>query len=99
MLQIHAKYTELTKDIFQNDSEFSSALDKACSIAINHRPSPKTPCRSPELVRIIFKYYLFTLSFILVYVCMYEIRVHSRFIKEFDSVSIILLVQELRYHA
>lgn len=50
MLQIHAKYTELIKDIFQNDSEFSSALDKACSIAINHRPNLKTSCRSPELV-------------------------------------------------
>jgi len=50
MLQIHAKYTELIKDIFQNDSEFSSALDKACSIAINHRPNLKTSCRSPELL-------------------------------------------------
>lgn len=51
MLQIHAKYTELIKDIFQNDSEFLSALDKACSVAINHRPNSKTPCRSPELVK------------------------------------------------
>lgn len=50
MLLIHAKYTELIKDIFQNDSEFSSALDKACSVAINHRPNSKTPSRSPELL-------------------------------------------------
>jgi len=50
MLQIHSKYSELIKDIFQNDQEFLSALDKACSTAINHRTNPKMPCRSPELV-------------------------------------------------
>lgn len=50
MLQIHNKYSELIKDIFQNDQEFLSALDKACSTAINFRTNPKMPCRSPELV-------------------------------------------------
>ena len=50
MLQIHCKYSELIKDIFQNDQEFLSALDKACSTAINHRTNTKVPCRSPELV-------------------------------------------------
>lgn len=50
MLQIHSKYSESIKDIFQNDQEFLSALDKACSTAINHRINPKLPCRSPELV-------------------------------------------------
>ncbi len=55
MLQIHSKYSELIKDIFQNDQEFLSALDKACSTAINHKSSPKLPCRSPELVLIIFQ--------------------------------------------
>lgn len=50
MLQIHHKYSELIKDIFQNDQEFISALDKACSKAINHKPNPKQPSKSPELV-------------------------------------------------
>ena len=50
MLQIHSKYSELVKELFQNDQEFLSALDKACSIAINHKVNPKLPCRSPELV-------------------------------------------------
>lgn len=52
MLQIHHKYSELIKDIFQNDQEFLSALDKACSQAINYRVNTKMPCKSPELVRI-----------------------------------------------
>ena len=52
MLQIHSKYSELIKDIFQNDQEFSSALDKACSQAINYRSNPKAPCKSPELVKL-----------------------------------------------
>ncbi len=52
MLQIHSKYSELIKDIFQNDQEFLSALDKACSQAINYRSNPKVPCKSPELVRL-----------------------------------------------
>ncbi|CAF0772886.1 unnamed protein product [Brachionus calyciflorus] len=50
MLKIHNKYSELIKEIFNNDQEFLSALDKACSAAINHRPTPKTPCKSPELL-------------------------------------------------
>jgi cullin 2 len=50
MLQIHSKYSELIKDIFQSDQEFLSALDKACSTAINHRVNTKVPCRSPELL-------------------------------------------------
>jgi cullin 2 len=54
MLQIHSKYSELIKEIFQNDQEFLSALDKACSTAINHRINPKAPCKSPELVRKFF---------------------------------------------
>lgn len=50
MLQIHHKYSELIKDIFQNDQEFLSALDKACSQAINYRVNTKMPCKSPELL-------------------------------------------------
>ena len=51
MLEIHSKYSELIKDLFQNDQEFISALDKACAAAVNFRVSPKLPCKSPELVR------------------------------------------------
>lgn len=50
MLQIHSKYSELIKDIFQNDQEFLSALDKACSTSINFRTNQKMPCKSPELL-------------------------------------------------
>jgi hypothetical protein len=50
MLQIHSKYSELIKDIFQNDQEFLSALDKACSTCINFRTNQKIQCKSPELV-------------------------------------------------
>ena len=51
MLEIHSKYSDLIKDLFQNDQEFISALDKACASAVNFRVSPKLPCKSPELVR------------------------------------------------
>lgn len=64
MLQIHCKYSELIKDIFQNDQEFLSALDKACSTAINHRTNTKVPCRSPELVWIYFETLKFNLMIV-----------------------------------
>ena len=50
MLQIHSKYSELVKELFQNDQEFLSAVDKACSTSINHKTNPKMPCRSSEHV-------------------------------------------------
>jgi cullin 2 len=53
MLEIHSKYSDFIKDLFQNDQEFISALDKACAAAVNFKVTPKTPCKSPELVRII----------------------------------------------
>jgi hypothetical protein len=59
MLQINNKYTEAIKEIFQNDQEFLSALDKACSYAINYRTNPKAVCKSPELVRQLLLFFYF----------------------------------------
>ncbi|UYV76581.1 CUL2 [Cordylochernes scorpioides] len=50
ILEVHRKYNNLIKEVFQNDQRFLGALDKACSAVINHRPSSKLPCRSPELL-------------------------------------------------
>ncbi|CAD6997776.1 unnamed protein product [Ceratitis capitata] len=50
MLKVHQKYQELIADVFENDSLFLSALDKACASVINRRPSDRQPCRSAEYV-------------------------------------------------
>ena len=50
MLQIHSKYSELIKELFNNDQEFVSALDKACSAAVNFKANAKMPSKSSELV-------------------------------------------------
>ncbi|KAL3832004.1 hypothetical protein ACJMK2_023688 [Sinanodonta woodiana] len=50
MLEVHGKYTEMIKSVFQNDQQFVGALDKACAAVINYRPHPKQQCRSPELL-------------------------------------------------
>ncbi|EDW36922.1 GL25796 [Drosophila persimilis] len=50
MLKVHQKYQELIGDVFENDSLFLSALDKACASVINRRPSERVPCRSAEYV-------------------------------------------------
>ncbi|XP_054741948.1 cullin-2 isoform X1 [Anastrepha obliqua] len=50
MLKVHHKYQELIGDVFENDSLFLSALDKACASVINRRPSDRQPCRSAEYV-------------------------------------------------
>lgn len=51
MLDVHTKYSELIGDVFKGDQAFLSALDKACSTVVNHRPVPRQPARAPELVR------------------------------------------------
>ena len=53
MLEIHSKYSDFIKDLFQNDQEFISALDKACASAVNFKQNQKSSCKSPELVRFI----------------------------------------------
>ena len=50
MLDVHHKYSELIKDVFKNDQAFVTALDKACSAVVNHKPVPRQPARAPELV-------------------------------------------------
>lgn len=51
VLQVHATYQSLVKEVFQGDQQFVGALDKACATIINNRGNVKQPCRSPELVR------------------------------------------------
>ncbi|KAK2577246.1 hypothetical protein KPH14_003390 [Odynerus spinipes] len=50
MLDVHSKYSELIRDVFKGDQAFISALDKACSAVVNHRPVPRQPARAPELL-------------------------------------------------
>lgn len=50
MLKVHQKFHELIADVFENDSLFLSALDKACASIINRRPGDRQPCRSAEYV-------------------------------------------------
>lgn len=53
MLEVHRKYSDLIKDVFRGDQAFVTALDKACSVVVNHRPVPRQPARAPELVSIL----------------------------------------------
>ncbi|XP_066597628.1 cullin-2 [Prorops nasuta] len=50
MLEVHAKYSELIKDVFKGDQAFVGALDKACTAVVNFRPIPRQPARAPELL-------------------------------------------------
>lgn len=50
MLNVHSKYSEMIRDVFNSDQSFVGALDKACSAIVNYRPAPKQPVRAPELV-------------------------------------------------
>ncbi|KYN14400.1 Cullin-2 [Trachymyrmex cornetzi] len=50
MLNVHSKYSEMIKEVFNSDQSFVGALDKACSAIVNYRPAPKQPVRAPELL-------------------------------------------------
>lgn len=50
VLQVHATYQDMVKEVFQGDQQFVGALDKACATIINNRGTTKQPCRSPELL-------------------------------------------------
>ncbi|XP_058810413.1 cullin-2-like [Phymastichus coffea] len=54
MLEVHAKYSNLIKDLFKGDQVFVGALDKACSAVVNHRMSPRQLARAPELIGNVF---------------------------------------------
>ena len=50
ILEVHRKYLDLIREVFNSDQHFIGALDKACAAVINHRKNPKVPCKSPELL-------------------------------------------------
>lgn len=50
ILDVHTKYSLLIGEVFKGDQAFISALDKACSAVVNHRPVPRQPARAPELL-------------------------------------------------
>ncbi|XP_076654096.1 cullin 2 [Halictus rubicundus] len=50
MLDVHKKYSELIKEVFQADLIFVAALDKACSAVVNHKTTPRQPAKAPELL-------------------------------------------------
>lgn len=45
VLEVHRKFSELIKDVFNSDQQFVRALDKACSTIINHKKNSKYPCK------------------------------------------------------
>lgn len=49
-LQFYEHYKDKIKNVFQNNPRFLSALDKACAVAMNYRPTPKAVCKCPELL-------------------------------------------------
>ncbi|XP_076032202.1 cullin 2 [Oratosquilla oratoria] len=50
LLQVHKKYKNMIGEVFRSDQQFIGALDKAFEAVVNHRPSLKQSCRSPELL-------------------------------------------------
>ncbi|OAD55361.1 Cullin-2 [Eufriesea mexicana] len=50
MMDVHRKYSELIDNVFRSDQAFVTALGKACSVVVNHRPVPRQPARAPELL-------------------------------------------------
>jgi len=50
VLDVHRKYVDLIREVFNSDQQFLGALDKACATIVHHRKNPKIACRSPELL-------------------------------------------------
>lgn len=50
VLRVYNKYREMIAQVFQGDQAFIGAMDRAMNAVINYR-QPKTPSKSPELVR------------------------------------------------
>ncbi|ESP02261.1 hypothetical protein LOTGIDRAFT_207667 [Lottia gigantea] len=50
MLEVHNRYKDMIKNVFNGDQQFVGALDKACAHVINYRLNPKSVCKSPELL-------------------------------------------------
>lgn len=50
LLEVHGRYLNLIKEVFNSDQQFIGALDKACAAVINYKGNPKVACKSPELL-------------------------------------------------
>jgi len=50
ILDVHRRFSELIKTVFNSDQQFVRALDKACSTIINYKKNSKFPCKAPELL-------------------------------------------------
>lgn len=50
LLDFHTKYLQIIRETFANNSEFISALDKACTIIVNMKNANRLSAKAPELV-------------------------------------------------
>ncbi|UJR20964.1 hypothetical protein I4U23_024070 [Adineta vaga] len=50
LLEIHTKYTNIIHEIFANDPDFISALDKACASIVNMKGGNRSSIKAPELL-------------------------------------------------
>ncbi|CAF1129217.1 unnamed protein product, partial [Didymodactylos carnosus] len=50
LLELHNKYGNVIRDVFSNDQEFVSSLDKACANIVNMKYDPKQASKAPELL-------------------------------------------------
>ncbi|XP_059479190.1 cullin-2 [Neocloeon triangulifer] len=50
MLGVHKKYRDLIREVFKDDQNYVGALDKACTLVINHKSNPRSACKSPEML-------------------------------------------------
>ena len=50
LLELHTKYSDIIRETFVNDSEFLSALDKACAVIVNMKNENRLSTKAPELV-------------------------------------------------
>jgi len=51
LLDFHTKYLHIIRETFLNNSEFISALDKACTVIVNMKNPNRLSAKAPELVR------------------------------------------------
>ena len=50
VLGVHEKFSALIADVFNSDKLMISALDRACSVAVNFKSNPRQHSKSPEIV-------------------------------------------------
>ncbi|XP_039265598.2 cullin-2-like [Styela clava] len=49
IIQVHNRFSQTITECFQDDKQFTRALQKACGTIVNYKEK-RQPCRSPELV-------------------------------------------------